>query len=159
MESGAGRTVFTLALPAVSPSESGVHPGATTEDAPAASGQGRRVLVVDDEPAVVELVTSVLDGHGWRVDVASGGRAGLGLLQQARYDLVLSDVHMPEIDGADFFRAAVAQRHELSERFLFITGDTANTEAWRFLQDARVPVLEKAFTPQALLRAVEQVSA
>jgi CheY-like chemotaxis protein len=153
VESGPGRTVFKLALPAVSPSESGVHPGATTEDAPAASGQGRRV------PAVVELVTSVLDGHGWRVDVASGGRAGLGLLQQARYDLVLSDVHMPEIDGADFFRAAVAQRHELSERFLFITGDTANTEAWRFLQDTRVPVLEKAFTPQALLRAVEQVSA
>jgi CheY-like chemotaxis protein len=66
---------------------------------------------------------------------------------------------VPEIDGADFFRAVVAQRHELAERFLFITGDTANTEAWRFLQDTRVPVLEKAFTPQALLRAVEQVSA
>jgi signal transduction histidine kinase/BarA-like signal transduction histidine kinase len=159
VESGPGRTVFTVALPAVSPSESGADPGATSEDAPAASGKGRRVLVVDDEPAVVELVTSVLDGHGWRVDVASGGRAGLERLQQARYDLVLSDVRMPEFDGADFYRAAVAQRHELAERFLFITGDTANAEAWRFLQDTRVPVLEKPFTPQALLRAVEQVSA
>jgi CheY-like chemotaxis protein len=117
------------------------------------------VLVVDDEPAVVELVTSVLDGHGWRVDVASGGRAGLERLQQARYDVVLSDVRMPELDGADFYRAAVAQRHELAARFLFITGDIANTEAWRFLQDTRVPVLEKPFTPQALLRAVAQVSA
>jgi hypothetical protein len=58
-----------------------------------------------------------------------------------------------------FLRAAVAQRHELAERFLFITGDTANAEVWRFLQDTRVPVLEKPFTPQALLRAVEQVSA
>ena len=37
--------------------------------------------------------------------------------------------------------------------------DTASTEAWRFLQDTRVPVLEKPFTPQALLRGVEQVSA
>lgn len=156
---GPGRTVFTLALPAVSPSESMPHPGASSEEVPVAPGQGRRVLVVDDEPAVVELVTSVLDGHGWRVDVASGGRAGLELLQQARYDLVLSDVRMPELDGADFYRAAVAQRHELAARFLFITGDTANAEAWRFLQDTRVPVLEKPFTPQALLRAIERVSA
>ena len=52
-----------------------------------------------------------------------------------------------------------ATRHELAERFLFITGDTASTEAWRFLQDTRVPVLEKPFTAQARLRAVEQVSA
>jgi signal transduction histidine kinase len=155
VESEPGRTVFTFALPAVSPGASGAVP----KDTPAALGNGRRVLVVDDEPAVVELVTSVLDGHGWRVDVASGGRAGLERLQQARYDVVLSDVRMPELDGADFYRAAVAQRHELAARFLFITGDIANTEAWRFLQDTRVPVLEKPFTPQALLRAVAQVSA
>ncbi|HEY7653674.1 MAG TPA: ATP-binding protein [Methylomirabilota bacterium] len=155
VESEPGHTVFTFALPAVSPGGSGAAPKGT----PAALGNGRRVLVVDDEPAVVELVTSVLDGHGWRVDVASGGRAGLERLQQARYDVVLSDVRMPELDGADFYRAAVAQRHELAARFLFITGDIANTEAWRFLQDTRVPVLEKPFTPQALLRAVAQVSA
>jgi two-component system NtrC family sensor kinase len=161
VESGPGRTVFTLALPALGERESGADPGAPPEAAaaPAASGKGRRVLVVDDEPAVVELVTSVLDRQGWRVDVASGGRAGLERLEQARYDLVLSDIRMPEIDGADFYRAAVAQRHELAERFLFITGDTANAEARRFLQDTRVPVLETPFTPQALLRAVEQLSA
>jgi FixJ family two-component response regulator len=66
---------------------------------------------------------------------------------------------MPEIDGADFYRAAVAQQHELASRFLFITGDTANPEAWRFRRDARVRVIEKPFTPQALLRAVAQASA
>jgi two-component system NtrC family sensor kinase len=161
VESGPGRTVFTLALPASAESEPGADLRTATPAAALlrAGGRGRRVLVVDDEPAVVELVTSVLDGHGWRVDVASGGRAGLDRLQRARYDVVLSDVRMPEIDGAEFYRTAVAQRHELATRFLFITGDTANAEAWRFLQDTRVPVLEKPFTPQALLRAVEQVSA
>ena len=159
VESGPGRTAFTLALPASARSAPDADPSMAPEAGASAGGKGRRVLVVDDEPAVVELVTSVLDGHGWRVDVASGGRAGLERVRQSRYDLVLSDIRMPELDGADFYRAAVAQRHELADRFLFITGDTANAEAWRFLQGTRVPVIEKPFTPQALLRAVEQVSA
>ncbi len=124
-----------------------------------ALGRGRRALVVDDEPAIVELVTTVLDDQGWRVDVASGGRAALERLQQTRYDLVLSDVRMPEGDGADFYRAAVAQQKELARRFLFMTGDTANEAAWRVLQATLAPVLSKPFTPQALLHAVEQVGA
>jgi len=93
------------------------------------------------------------------VDVASGGRAALERLQQTHYNLVLSDVRMPEGDGADFYRAAVARQKELARRFLFMTGDTANEDAWRVLQATRAPVLPKPFTPQALLRAVEQVSA
>jgi two-component system NtrC family sensor kinase len=159
VESESGHTVFTLLLPAAS--TSGAEDAATAESARAAvgEGQGRRVLVVDDEPAVVEMVTSVLDRKGWRVDVASGGRAALERLRQARYDLVVSDIRMPEMDGAELYRTAVAERHELVTRFLFMTGDTANPEAWRFLQDTSVPVIEKPFTPRALLRAVERVSA
>jgi hypothetical protein len=44
---------------------------------------------------------------------------------------------MPEGDGADFYRAAVAQRKELAQHFLFMTGDTANEEAWRVLEGTR----------------------
>ncbi|MGH2602678.1 MAG: hypothetical protein ACRDJ9_25250, partial [Dehalococcoidia bacterium] len=65
----------------------------------------------------------------------------------------------PGMDGTAFYRAAVAQQHELARRFLFITGDTANLDARRLLQGTRAPVLEKPFTAQALLRAVEQVGA
>ena len=117
------------------------------------------MLVVDDEAAIVELVTMVLDDQGWRVDAAPGGRAALERLQQVHYDLILSDVCMPEGNGADFYHAAVAQQNNLARRFLFMTGDTANEDAWRVLQSTRVPVLSKPFTPQALLHAVAQVSA
>jgi two-component system NtrC family sensor kinase len=161
VESRPGSTVFTIELPAAArePGPAGAAAGASAAARVPGLGRGRRVLVVDDEPAIVELVTTVLDRQGWRVDVASGGRAALDRLRQARYDLVLSDVRMPEVDGADFYRAAVAQQGELAQHFLFITGDTANQDAWRLVQATRVPVLEKPFTPQALLRAVEQVSA
>ena len=53
----------------------------------------------------------------------------------------------------------MARQKELARRFLFMTGDTANEEAWRVLQSTRAPVLAKPFTRQALLHAVEQVSA
>jgi signal transduction histidine kinase/CheY-like chemotaxis protein len=161
VESEPGRTVFTLELPAVTAADPEETAAAEPTDASgraAALGRGRRVLVVDDEPAIVELVTNVLDDQGWRVDVASGGRAALECLRQTRYDLVLSDVRMPEGDGADFYRAAVARQKELARRFLFMTGDTANEDAWRVLQSTRAPVLAKPFTRQALLHAVEQVS-
>jgi two-component system NtrC family sensor kinase len=162
VESEPGRTIFTLELPAATSAEAEPETAAETirvSERARALGRGRRVLVVDDEPAIVELVTTVLDDQGWRVDVSSGGRAALERLQQTHYDVVLSDVRMPEGDGADFYHAAVAQQQELSRRFLFMTGDTANEDAWRVLQATRAPVLSKPFTPQALLRAVEQVSA
>jgi signal transduction histidine kinase len=152
VESGPGRTVFTLELPAAVG-----RAGETRAVEPAAGG--RRALVVEDEPAIVALVTSVLDGRGWQVDVAAGAGAALDRLRQARYDLVLSDLPALGIGGADFYRAAIAQRHELAQRFLFISGESANADAREFLRETRAPVLAKPFTPQALLRAVEQVSA
>jgi signal transduction histidine kinase len=162
VESEPGRTVFTLELPSAMSgglAEDPVAEGPRGLEPARAVGRGRRALVVDDEPAIVELVTTVLDDQGWHVDVASGGRAALDRLRGADYDLVLSDVRMPEGDGADFYRAAVAQQKELAKRFLFMTGDTANEDAWRVLEATRAPVLSKPFTPQALLHAVEQVGA
>ena len=162
VESEPGRTVFTLELPAATEGDPAAGAAAEPADASAraaALGRGRRILVVNDEPAIVELVTSVLQDQGWRVDVAAGGRAALERLQETRYDLVLSDVRMPEVDGADFYRAAVAQQKELARRFVFMTGDTANEEVWRVLESIRAPVLSKPFTRQVLLHAVERVSA
>jgi two-component system NtrC family sensor kinase len=162
VESEPGQTVFTVELPTAVVPDAGRGPAADTSAVAGrvpALGRGRRALVVDDEPAVVELVSTVLQRQGWRVDVAAGGPAALERLRQMRYDLVLSDVRMPEVDGAAFYRAAVAQQEDLAPHFLFITGDTANDEVWGRLRATRVPVLEKPFTPQALLRAVEQVSA
>ena len=65
---------------------------------------------------------------------------------------------MPDGDGEEFYRAAVATQPELAERFLFMTGDTANPARGEFLQATRVaPCVEKPFTPHALLAAVERL--
>ena len=128
VESEPGRTVFTLELPAAAVARARAGRRRRGAARARARGRGRRRAGGGRRAwAIVELVTTVLDaGRAGDVDVASGGRAALERLQQTHYDLVLSDVRMPEGDGADFYRAAVAQQRELAKRFLFMTGDTAN---------------------------------
>ena len=58
--------------------------------------------------------------------MADGGRGALERVRGARYDLIVSDIRMPDGDGEEFYRAAVAAQPALAGRFLFITGDTAN---------------------------------
>jgi GAF domain-containing protein len=152
-----GRTVFRVDLPALAGSAAPTVGAAVPE--PAAAGHGRHALVVDDEPDIVDIVTTLLRQRGWQVDVAPGGRSALERLRAGRrYDLVVSDIRMPDGSGEEFYRTATSQRQELAGRFVFITGDTANAEAWRFLEATRAPVIEKPFTPEALLRAVERVA-
>ena len=154
VESHAGRTVFTLELPAGAPTAPAEAPP-TANSFPAA---GRLALVVEDEPGVVDLITTLLRETGWRVDVAPGGRRGLECVRATRYDLVVSDIRMPDGNGEEFYRRAVAEHPALRGRFLFITGDTANVHAWPFLKEANLPVLEKPFRPDAFLDLVRRIA-
>jgi PAS domain S-box-containing protein len=157
VESEPGRTVFKLELPA------GASTAATEARVELASlglvGQGRMALLVEDEPSIVEFVQTLLSETGWRVDVAPGGRTGLDHLRARHYDLVVSDMRMSDGDGEDFYRRAVVADPALAQRFLFVTGDTANERAWDFLRTANAAVLEKPFPPDAFLEAVRRIVA
>jgi nitrogen-specific signal transduction histidine kinase/CheY-like chemotaxis protein len=157
VESVPGQTVFTLELPAGA--ESAPSPVAVAAAPAAPIGQGRMALVVEDESSIVEFIQILLRETGWRVDVAPGGRTALDHLRARHYDLVISDMRMPDGDGEDFYRRAVATDQALARRFLFVTGDTANERAWAFLKAVDAPVLEKPFQPDALLEAVRRIVA
>jgi len=154
VESRAGVTTFSVELPV----RSATPRSAVVIEPTPVTGDGRPVLVVEDEPAVLDLIVTLLGDAGWRVDVAAGGKVGLERVQSRRYDMIVSDVRMPEGGGDEFYRKAVAYDPELARRFLFITGDTANPSAWKFLKDARVPVLEKPFSAGAFLEAVRSIA-
>jgi len=153
-ESRPGATTFTVELPVRS---AAARVPVLQPTAQMLAG-GRQALVVEDEPAVLDLVVTLLTDTGWQVDVAAGGRIAMDRVAARRYDLIVSDVRMPEGGGDEFYRKAVAQDPELGRRFLFITGDTANPSAWRFLKDAQVPVLEKPFAASAFLTAVRAIA-
>ncbi len=156
VQSRRGETIFTVELPVSRATETTLKQPALR---PVPPGNGRVALVVEDEPSVLDLVVTLLKERGWAVDVASGGRAGLECVEHRAYDLIVSDMRMPEGDGAEFYTRVRERTPALAHRFVFITGDTANAEAWAFLEDARVPVIEKPFPPALFEDAVARVMA
>ena len=153
VDSRPGETTFTLELPVTAPPT----PRAAAGERRVFDGVGKLVLVVEDEPSVLDLVVTLLGETGWRIDVAPGGRAGLGRVRRNRYDLIVSDIRMPDGDGQEFYEQALAHDPALRHRFIFITGDTAGDESRTFIEGAEVPVVEKPFSPTAFEEAVWRV--
>ncbi|HET8989657.1 MAG TPA: PAS domain-containing protein [Acidimicrobiales bacterium] len=98
-EPGRGST-FRVVLPAL---EEATAPLIEIPPAPAVAGRRRRVLVVDDEPAILMAVDEVLRAHDFIVDVAQDGVAALATLEATglAYDLVLTDLNMPRLGGLE----------------------------------------------------------
>jgi CheY-like chemotaxis protein len=115
------------------------------------------ILVVDDEPLVTQLIVDTLTREGYRVDSAPNGVAALEKIRQQRYDLILSDLHMPQLNGVGLYLALTQQLDRLSERIIFLTGSTGPSELHRFLKETGLPVLRKHFTLVELQQLVRQV--
>jgi PAS domain S-box-containing protein len=113
-----------------------------------------RVLVVDDEAEVAELIRDMLESAGHEVAVAESGAVALELLDTARFDAIVSDLRMPDMDGAALRREVQRQHPALAGRLMFITGDTLSPGAREFLDATGCPRLEKPFNKADLLAAV-----
>jgi PAS domain S-box-containing protein len=142
---------FCLQLPV-----SGEPEASETEPAPLVGTDecSARVLVVDDEPEIAELIGEMLSGAGYEVMTAESGAVALAMLAEARFDAIVSDLHMPELDGAGLWREVKRQYPQLARRMLFVTGDTLSPIARQFLQEARCDSLNKPFAKAELLARV-----
>ncbi len=85
-------------------------------------GGRRKVLIVDYDSFVRECCSALLAAYGYQVESASDGMDALERLKLRVFDLVISDINMPALDGLGLFRAIEAGHQYLKERFLFITG-------------------------------------
>lgn len=116
-----------------------------------------RLLVVDDEAEIAGLMRDMLEGAGYEVATAESGAVALALLETARFDGIVSDLHMPEMDGATLWREVAQQHPTLAQRMLFVTGDTLSPGAAEFLRKAHCTGLDKPFSKADLLAAVAQL--
>ncbi len=119
----------------------------------------RRVLVVDDEPAIRLLAQRALEHRGFAVDTAADGLEALEKARAGRADLVLLDAMLPKLHG---FEVARRLRADPTTRALPIVIMTAVYRGWRFAQDARESYgaqdyIEKPFRVDDLLRRIEAV--
>ena len=114
-----------------------------------------RILVIDDESAIRDSLKMTLEYDGYEVMTAESGAVAIELLGEARFDAIVSDLRMPDIDGAGLWRAVTEQHPLLAQRMLFVTGDTLSPGAQRFLAEARCPSLDKPFSKADLVSAVK----
>ena len=115
-----------------------------------------RILVVDDEPDVRELVEALLAGPGRHIEGADGGRAALERLAAQPFDLVVSDLRMPEVDGVEIYRA-IQRQPAPRPALLFMSGFTNAAEFVPFLREVDTPVMGKPFDVPELRRAVARL--
>jgi PAS domain S-box-containing protein len=149
-EPGRGAT-FRVELPI----QAAPGPAQERRAAPAeAVARDRRILVVDDEPEVARLVADVLEREGQHVEMAADGRAALEKLRRDDFDLIVSDIKMPELDGPGLYREVARLRPELARRMVFLTGDTLGPEPQRFLKDAGALWVNKPFSPDEVRQVV-----
>jgi DNA-binding response OmpR family regulator len=109
-----------------------------------------RVLIVDDEAALRRTLERVLRGMGYEVVTAADAQLAYEVLHETDVDLVLLDLHMPQMSGDTFFVALVSRWPRLADRIVLMTGDTfAETDHWpRELRAC--PLLLKPFTLEML---------
>ncbi len=119
-----------------------------------------RILVVDDEDDVRDLVAAVLVAEGHQIDTARNGVEALPLLEQHTYDLIVTDLKMPEIDGWALYYEVERRQPNAMKRFVFITGTTHLPEYAGFLESTGAPLLIKPFKIEdlrdALMRALSK---
>jgi DNA-binding NtrC family response regulator len=87
------------------------------------SSEGRSILVVDDEEEVTDLLQTVLGRYGYSVDIARSGTSALDLARSRRFDVVILDFRMPEMDGIETFRQLKAMGQEPAAIILTAHGD------------------------------------
>ena len=142
---GEGAT-FVIALPARPRQPDADGPGTRVE----AVESGLSVLLIDDEADVREILAESLRADGHRVDLAESGGEALRLLGAGVYDVILSDLKMPGLDGPRLYGHLSANAPELVSRLGFVTGDAMSPAARSFLKTADRPYVEKPATTDDL---------
>jgi len=116
----------------------------------------KRILVVEDEPAISQVCRLVLTRDGFEVDTAVDGRMAQGMLREGDYDLILMDIRMPVMGGREFYQILEVQYPELVDRVIFATGDVIGSDTRKFLERSGRPFLPKPFTPDELKTIVRE---
>jgi len=120
----------------------------------------KRVLVVDDQTPIRELVAAILSADGYSVETARDGADALRLLDaQSGYDLIVSDLKMPGLDGPSLYLELTRRWPDTRPHLLFISGFVDSPEYAGFLHGTKVQVLLKPFAVDDLSRAVSAILA
>ena len=120
--------------------------------------RSRRILVVDDEPGIRDTLREILESADHRVVAVSSGREALERLVREHYDVILTDIRMPDVDGRALYQQIEERWPGRGSRVIFVTGDTLASSLREFVSRVGRPVIEKPFVPNDVRRIVADLA-
>ena len=119
-------------------------------------GSIKKILVVDDEPAIRGFIRAALTPHGYSIDEAPDGQEALAKICSWDYDLVVTDVMMPLLDGMSLYKIASVKMPSLRSRFIFMTAAVTELNE-RFFKENGYNHLRKPFLNNELLEKISEI--
>lgn len=116
----------------------------------------RKILIIDDQPTLARAIRRMLAEHD--ATVVASGREALDLFEAGeRYDVILTDLMMPEISGIDLYKQLATLAPEQIAKVVFMTGGAFTHQAKEFFDHVPNPTIEKPFDRAALFAALEDL--
>jgi PAS domain S-box-containing protein len=145
-----GGAEFTIVLPVSAIDESRLP----QHEQPAGTPASRRILLADDEPEIRETLAEILSRDRHRVVTVSSGREALARMMSEKFDVILTDIRMPDLDGRGLYQEIERRWPERTSSVVFVTGDTLASTSREFAVRSGRPIIEKPFLPSDVRRVV-----
>ena len=118
----------------------------------------KRILCIEDEPEMIDLIRLILGRKGFEVHGAPGGVEGIKMVREMKPDLVLLDLMMPDMDGWEVYQQMKAEPTTRDIPVIVVTAKAQNIDKVLGLHIAKVDdYIAKPFSPQELMESVEKV--
>jgi CheY-like chemotaxis protein len=118
-----------------------------------------KILVVDDEPMVRQVLTKVLTEEGHAVEAVGNADDALKMISNKRYSLILLDIKMPGMSGTELYQRIQKIASSLAKRVVFITGDATAADTQDFLAQTKVHYIKKPFDINKLKKEIDHLLA
>jgi len=118
-----------------------------------------KILVVDDEPATLELLSQILTAEGHEVQTTEKAIDALERIKSERYSLILLDIKLPGMSGVELYRSIEKIAESLARRILFITGDVMGADTRDFFSKTNAPRIAKPFDIEQLKNVIDRMLA
>ena len=113
-----------------------------------------RILVVDDDPVILELIDEILKAHGYDVVTAPNGKSGIKELERDFFDLVLTDLVMPDINGMDI--VAYVTEKSPNTKCIILTGYGTISSSVDAMKRGAFDYISKPMTSSELIVVIEK---
>ncbi len=116
----------------------------------------KRILLVEDEPAICQLCQVVLTGEGFEVDIAVNGKVAQDMIEEKQYDLFLFDIKLPVMNGAELYQRLKEKHPKQISKVIFKYVSVLGEGTLLFVEQTGRPFLPKPFTHDELKAKVRE---